>query len=232
MSSPLEAHRPSEKEQVKPRLYLSSFELGDRPDELLRLVGENKRTALIVNSSDWGTDDGRKIRLQKQEANLTALGLIPEEVDLRDYFGKSEELKKKLSEFGLVWLKGGNSFVLKRAMEQSGFDTVIKEMLADDALVYGGFSAGAVVAGKSLKGLEMVDDVAVVPEGYKPEFSWDGLNLVDYSIAPHHKSDHPESAAIDKVVAHFEANNMPYKGLRDGEAIVVEGGTEKVVGGQ
>ena len=217
--------------QPKPRLYLSSYHLGNKPEELLRLVGENKKTALIINSSDWGTDENRRNQLEKQEANLKSIGLNPEEIDLRNYFGKPDELKKKLSEFGLVWLKGGNVFVLKRAIEQSGFDTIIKELLAGDKLVYGGFSAGAVVAGPTLKGIEIVDDAEVVPEGYKPEFSWEGLNLVSYSIAPHHKSEHPESAAMDKVIEHFEENNMPYKGLRDGEAIVVEGGTERVVGG-
>lgn len=33
-----------------------------------------------------------------------------------------ESLEAKLKEFGLVWAVGGNTFLLRRAMRQSGFD--------------------------------------------------------------------------------------------------------------
>jgi dipeptidase E len=102
-------------------------------------------------------------------------------------------------------------------MRQSGFD-----LIQDGALVYGGFSAGAVVATPTLKGIELVDDPHEIPDGYEPEVIWEGLGLYDAAIAPHYKSDHPESAAIDRVVAYFERNNLPYKPLHDGEAIVVK----------
>jgi dipeptidase E len=48
------------------------------------------------------------------------------------------------------------------------------------------------------------------------------LGLVDFSIAPHYRSDHAESAAIENVVAYFVENGMPYRAVRDGEAIVID----------
>lgn len=212
------------------RLCLSSYRLS-HPTELSDLVGNgNRRAAVIANPSDSYPPQGRQERLDREINDIKAIGCVPEELDLRDYFGKADKLKEKLKEFGLVWIKGGNAFVLKRAMEQSGFDVAIKELLADDTLVYAGYSAAAVIAAPTLKGIELVDDATAVPEGYRSEFSWDGLNLVPYSIAPHYKSDHPESAAVDTVVEYFEEHHMPYKTLRDGETILIQEESERLIG--
>ena len=121
------------------RLYLSSYKFGNFTDELIKLVGNNKKVAIIANSRDWSDDKERaKKSLEEQMKNFESLGFSTENLDLRKYFGKREILKKHLSQFGLVWVLGGNTFVLKRAYEQSGFDFVIKEMLFSDKIVYGG----------------------------------------------------------------------------------------------
>ena len=121
------------------RLYLSSYKFGNFSDELIKLVGNNKKVAVIGNSRDWSQDRERTTKgLQEQIQTLNSLGFSAEELDLKKYFGKRETLKKYLSQFGLVWVLGGNTFVLKRAYEQSGFDFVIKEMLFSDKIVYGG----------------------------------------------------------------------------------------------
>jgi len=211
------------------RLYLSSYKLGNFSDELAKLVGNNKRVAVIANSRDGKSDKERAAKsLEEQIEILNSLGFSAEELDLRKYFGKSEALKEHLAGFGLVWVLGGNSFVLKRAYEQSGFDLVIKKMLAEDEIVYAGYSAGVVILSPTMKGLEIVDDPNIVPKGYSSEFSWQGLNLVKYSIAVHYRSDHPESEAVEKEVEYYEQNKIPYKTLSDGEAIVVNGDKEKI----
>jgi len=103
-------------------------------------------------------------------------------------------------------------------------------MLADDAIVYGGYSAGIDMLTPSLHGAELVDDPNVVPDNYNPEIIWEGLGLVAYAIAPHYKSDHPESADIEKSVQFLIDNHVPFIALRDGQAIVVNGEQQKFVG--
>ena len=204
------------------RLYLSSYKFGNYTEELVKLCPGNKKAGVIINAVDWSDDKERVAKsLNDQIEGLKSLGFSTEQIDLRNYFGKAEELKKHLSSFGLVWVYGGNTFVLKRAYEQSGFDRIIKEMLLKNEIVYAGFSAGVVILSKSLKGLEIVDDPNIVPEGYKKDFSWDGLGILDYHIAVHYKSDHPESAGIDKEIEYCEKNNIPYQTLKDGEVIVI-----------
>lgn len=124
--------------------------------------------------------------------------------------------------YGLIWVRGGNVFVLRRAYKESGFDEWLKSQKGNDKLVYAGYSAGVCVLSPSLKGLDLVDDPNVVPEGYKPETVWDGVGLLDFAFIPHYRSNHPESERVEKCVAWCVENNVAYKALHDGEAIIYE----------
>jgi dipeptidase E len=211
------------------RLYLSSFDVGDRPEELVALAGSAKRAAIIVNALDHRPEH-RSGWLKDQTDKLAALGFSVFELDLRQYFGAVATLGALLQQVDLVWINGGNTFILRRAMKQSGFDLLIKDALARDQIVYGGFSAAAVVTAAHLKGLEMVDDPNDVPAGYDPEIAWDGLGLVPFALAVHFKSNHPESELVDREIAFYEENGIPYRTLRDGEALVIDGERQRIVG--
>ncbi|MFY1904827.1 Type 1 glutamine amidotransferase-like domain-containing protein [Achromobacter xylosoxidans] len=126
-------------------------------------------------------------------AELKGIGLDSENLDLRKYFGRPEELERELRRFGMVWVLGGNAFLLMRAMRQGGFSEVIVELLRNDHIAYGGFGAGAVAATPHLRGLELMDDPSQLADQYQNQVVWDGLGLVDFSIVPHYDSDHTES---------------------------------------
>jgi dipeptidase E len=206
------------------RLYLSSQDWGNQPDKLFNLIGESaKKVGIITNSTDLFPEEGTLLRVNRDVEYLKDKGFMAERLDLRNYFDKQNALRKKLNELGLVWIRGGNAFVLRRAMQQSGFDVVIKELLKKDQIVYGGFSAASCVAGATLRGIDIVDDVYSVPDGYQTDILWEGLGLVSFAVAPHYKSDHPESPGIDRTVEYFKDNNIPYKVLRDGEALMING---------
>lgn len=211
------------------RLYLSSYGLGNQPHALVDLLGANKRAAIISNAGDYHTETEIAERIDSDVAAFAAIGIEAQELDLKQYFGKQAELAAALGQYGLVWLRGGNSFVLQRAIDASGFTEVIKTLLAKDEIVYGGYSAGAVVASPNLRGIDIVDDPNMVPEGYSAAVPWQGMHLIDYSIAPHYRSNHPESEAIERTVEYFEHQNMPYRALRDGQVIVIKGSDETVL---
>jgi dipeptidase E len=211
------------------RLYLSSFDLGNRPEELVALVAPARRAAIVVNALD-NRPEPRAAWLSKQTDKLAGLGFTVVELDLRDYFESSSGLGTLLGDIDVAWVNGGNAFILRRAMKQSGFNMLIKSALARDEIVYAGFSAGTVVVSDSLRGLDITDDPNDVPSGYAPEVVWEGLGLVPFAIAVHFKSDHPESAAADREVAFYQTNGIPFRTLRDGEALVVNGDRQEVVG--
>jgi dipeptidase E len=205
------------------RLYLSSYRVGDRAGSLLALLGSGKRATLIENALDLYSAEAREMHRREvydPAAELAALGISSTRLDLRKYFGRAEALADELSKHDLVWVVGGNAFVLRRAMKQSGFDDVIVGMLDNDQIVYGGYSAGAVVAAPSLCGIHLMDDAEDVPSGYEAKTVWDGLGLIDHAIVPHYRSPHPETAAAECTVRHLCGRGLRYRALRDGEVIV------------
>lgn len=211
------------------RLYLSSYKLGNNPQELVALANSGKRLAIILNALD-SYQETRNRFLSEQIDDLQKLGFEVEELDLRNYFGKQKELPDFMNKKDVVWITGGNTFVLRRAMKQSGFDEIIKKLVKEDKIVYAGFSAATVIATPDLHGLDITDDPNVVPLSYDPEIIWDGLGFIDFSVAVHYKSDHPESHLTDKEVEYYKEHNIPFKTLRDGEVLIKNGEAIKIVG--
>lgn len=213
------------------RLYLSSHRLGERAGSLIAMLGgaRGARAAVIANGLDGASSMARKIYLSEvfdPIAELGSLGISAEELDLRAYFGSPAALRNRLRSFDLVWVMGGNSFILRRAMEQSRFDRVIEDMLASDAIIYGGEGAGAVVAGPNLMGFELAHDPWDIPESYDESVVWNGLSLVPFTIVPHFRSNHPDSAVAEKLVNYLRARRLPYRALCDGEVVVTTSARE------
>lgn len=204
------------------KLYLSSYGLGDHPQRLADQVGVNNKVAVIANARDFSTDIRRRSEGVKTEIrNLRALGLQANEVDLRNYFHRPRELAKELEKYGMVWVIGGNTFILRKALKESGMDKWLISQKDNENFVYAGYSAGVCVLSPSLRGLELVDDPHRTADGYNQETVWEGLGLIDFAIAPHYHSDHPESKMIDKVVDYYVTTGIKHRTLHDGEVIIL-----------
>ena len=213
------------------RLYLSSFRMGDHPEYLTALAGESGRSAVVIaNALDDAPAGVRRSGVEDELAGLAGLGFDAVELDLRDYFGHQQRLRRDLSGFCLAWLRGGNVFMLRYALFRSGGDVIFRDLLAADTLVYAGYSAGACVLSPSLRGLEAVDDAAAVTRVYGAEPVRDGLGLLDEAFVPHYRSPgHPETAAIELVVARYAADGVAYRALRDGQVLLVNGADTAIV---
>jgi dipeptidase E len=212
-------------------LYLSSFRMGDHPEHLVALLGKDGcRSVVIANAMDDAPPDVRRAGVERELAALAGLGVTAAELDLRDYFGQQQRLRQDLAGIAMAWLRGGNTFMLRYALDRSGADEVFRELLAADALVYAGYSAGACVLSPSLRGLELVDDADAVTRAYGSPPPWDGLALLDEAFVPHYRSPgHPETSAIEAVVTRYRAEGIAYRTLHDGQALLVNGPDAKLV---
>ena len=143
------------------KFYLSSYGLGNETEKLKKLVTKGK-IGYIPNARDFtGADPERRAKRNDNDmGSLRALGLEVELVDLRNYFGKQDELKNKLAELGAILISGGNVFVLRQAMKLSGLDEILKELLNTDFL-YAGYSAAGCVLAPDLKGMELVNPLDI-----------------------------------------------------------------------
>lgn len=203
------------------KLFLSSEGVA-RPDLLEELIGGKGRVALINNALDTHPAVLTAASRAALAAQFVLLGYEPVEVDLRTYEGKTEELRTLLRSCSLMWCAGGNSFWLRYVMKTSGFDSIIKDLLAE-GIVYGGWSAGIVVAGPSLHPIELMDD----PDK-APEVIYEGLGLIDCFLWPHwgrEKYAHLEEEGLKRM------REMPYEclQLQDGEVVIVQNGTRSRV---
>ncbi|MFA6064534.1 MAG: Type 1 glutamine amidotransferase-like domain-containing protein [archaeon] len=208
--------------------YLTSYHFGKAFKEFGKMAPKNKKVAVISNAVDYYTDQKRKEKSQKKIfKKLIEVGLKPETVDLKDYFGKKKKLEKKLKEFGAFWIKGGNTFFLRKAMELSGFDKIFAKLVKKKNLLYGGSSAGVCILGPDLRGIELVDSIKKKPYGKKVNFT--ALGVFDYYFLPHYKSKHPEMAKIKVVMNHYIKQKKLFKTIQDGETIIIKNGMERIV---
>lgn len=201
------------------RLFLSSYRLGDDPGRLTALLRTGRPAAIVANAVDELPAAARAGCVLSEVRSLAGLGLTAEEVDLRAYREAPERLAADLERFELIWVRGGNTFVLRAALALSGGDAVLTELLRRDAVVWGGYSAGACVLAPDLRGLDLVDDPGAVRGCYGTEPPWTGLGLIDHAIVPHFGSE-LGGAEVDRLAARYRREGVPHRTLRDGEVIV------------
>lgn len=204
------------------KLYLSSKSIPS-PDDLAALIGkpiEAISVALIPNSKDFFAEHARSYLVNDFVIYMKQLSLNVEIVDLREY-SDVETLKQRLASHDLIWAMGGNTFNLRYEMKRSGFEKIIRELL-DEGVVYGGDSAGALVAGISIAGIESAD---------KPQFAKEvineGLNLVPFFFLPH--VDSPGYAHVIPVFKGLHQDGDNIIELKDSQAFIFDGGSHRIV---
>jgi len=119
-----------------------------------------------------------------------------------------------------VFVGGGNTFRLLNALYQNDLLTALRRRIAQ-GVPYIGSSAGAIVAGPSLK---TTKDMPIV----EPP-SFDALGLVPFQISPHYLDPDPSSKHMgetqeERILQFLEENDAPVAGLREGAMLRIDGG--------
>lgn len=200
-------------------LYLSSYRLGNEEEFLKKWVkSHDKKVLIIINAQDiYPDDDLREERNLNKCADLLQVGFEPEILDLREYFNKPHELRRKLANYRTFYVIGGNTFVLRRAMMMSGFDKYLHDISSNDEYLYIGYSAGICVLGHDLHGVSLEDDPYIDPYGLK-EVIWNGVGLIDFMPIPHYGTY--DSSYSTEV--YMKEHGQKYQALRDGEVIIMK----------
>jgi len=183
---------------------------------LVRTGGRPARVILVANAKDHGTQARRVAKVAQVSGVLAAAGITVQELDLREHIDPSL-LADHLAGAAAVWACGGNTFWLMHVMRASGFDVALRASLAA-GLVYGGESAGAIVAGPSLRGLDLIDDPSVSPNPSQP-----GLGLVRFVPWPHWGSGVDRPSPVSRAAVTRAVRPNPVMFLNDGQVAVVSG---------
>jgi len=197
------------------KLYLSSYRIPELT-ALTTLVGKqpaDTTVALIPNAKDYYAPRARGVKIRLVQGYLEALGFTVAVVDLQDYPRSPEKLKEQLQRCDMLWVMGGNPFNLREAMEASGFNTIITDVI-EAGVVFAGESAGACIAGTSLHGIDLIDD----PE-YAETVLWDGLELSPHYFIPHADNEEMRDG-IQQIIA--EHKNDPHAVVLNDDQVWVE----------
>lgn len=189
------------------RLFLTSHDFGSHKDALLSLMGAGRKALMITNARDYYPNYKKLSDVSEKMEVMKEAGIEVEELDLRRYFGKKEELATFIDMYNpdLIFAIGGNIFLLATAYHLSGFDEIIIEALKQDKYVYGGNSAGAMVTANNLEYYSYGHIVPeVVSDIYGVDAVLDGLGLMDKYIIAH--ADVPK---------HQETTNVCRKRIED-----------------
>lgn len=204
------------------KLYLSSCGI-PTPDNLAKLLGKplsETSMVLIPNAQDYYNQRAWTVKVNRAVAEMESLGFKVTVVDLRLY-GDAQTLQRVLQNHDLIWVLGGNTFVLRYQMRRSGFEDIITDLL-EGGIVYGGDSAGALAAGLSIAGIESADD----PE-FAEEVIENGLCLVPFVILPH--VDNPEFADVVPKVKSLRQSKKDVIELTDSQAVIFDDHTHRVI---
>ena len=206
------------------KYYLSSYKFGNEVEKLKQMLAQGAKIGHINNAKDWTTASSeiKAQHLKEEIAFLDSLGFKNEHLDLKNYFGKEQELRIKLEELDGIWICGGMVFSLRQAMRISGFDNIFPDLQKRKDFFWGGYSAGVVILCDSLKYFELVDMPNDFPFKEIKEQIYEGLGLFKYGIFPHYNSNHHESELIAKEVWRAIENRWLFKVMKDGEVIIME----------
>ncbi|AOS63936.1 dipeptidase PepE [Actinoalloteichus hymeniacidonis] len=136
-----------------------------------------------------------------------------------------------LAEAAGIFVGGGNSFRLLRALQRGGLIEAIRTAVGRGAR-YGGASAGTNMACPTLR---TTNDMPIVePMGFAT------LGLIDFQINPHYQDPIPDSSHMgesrqQRIAEFLEENDVPVLGLREGawlrvsdDSIVLRGHTARL----
>lgn len=207
------------------RLFLSSMAISaTQAPAFTALVGKEPSAitlALIENAADVYDDDSVDW-VDENRAAIMSHGYEVEIVDLRKYKSNTAALRTKLSSKDAIWLGGGNTYYLRWILRETGADTIIQELVAAGT-VYGGGSAGALVAGPTIDYFQKADDPANAPE-----VILDGLHLTETVVVPHIGN---EKYGIIMLEAdkQLQANGYNTICIDDSQACIINGSEQRVL---
>lgn len=156
-----------------------------------------------------------KVKNTMRENNISF-----EEIDIE---GKSkDELLNFFKDKNIIHVEGGNTFYLLKAIRESDFAEVLKELL-NEGKIYIGTSAGAYVMCPTI-------EVANWDESGRDRFGLIGfsaLNYVPFVLKVHYK-DERENEIKEKM----KTLKYPLRILKDGQGIIAEDDKYTFVGGE
>ena len=141
------------------------------------LKGISKKNALVITTAAENKSKNKYSILSKKQ--LLSYGIKKVE-----FFDLEKNKNINLSNFGIVYVCGGNTFKLMKCVNNSNFTDNIKKFLKGNNL-YLGVSAGSIILGPSI---EIANCGKDGDENIVNLKNLNGMNILPFSVSPHFKT--------------------------------------------
>jgi dipeptidase E len=177
--------------------------------EIRALLADTKRVLFVPYA--LADRDGYA---DKARSRFAAIGYEVESIH------RADDPRRAVDEAEAIFIGGGNTFRLLKALYDTQILERIRRRVADD-MPYIGSSAGSNVAGPTIK---TTKDMPIVEP---PSFN--ALGLVPFQISPHFLDPDPHSTHMgetqeERIMQFLEENTTPVAGLREGAMVLCAAG--------
>ncbi len=207
------------------KLFLSSHGITENLSlSFLDLVGKKAtdiKFAHVVNAADT-YPAGKRGFVDDVRKQFKNIGLRTDEIDLRKVSNGNDPYRQ-FSRYDVIWFGGGNAFYLRYILKKTRLDGAIKRLIKEGT-VYGGDSAGAIIATPTLKYVDLIDEPDDAPEVIE-----EGLGLVDFAIVPHWGYEKYQSK-LKQMRDSLTKEGYRVKVISDNQAVRVIDNSVKIVG--
>ena len=187
-------------------------------EEILKILPKPANQLKLAHIITASKPELNKDYVIKDEMKMSDLGFKVENIDIE---GKSEtELRNILKDKDIICVQGGSTFYLLKAVRNSGFDKVVKELI-DQGKIYIGISAGSYIICPTI-------EQAIWKHQERDFFGMTdlaGLNLVPFIVIAHFEEKY--RLMIEEAA---KKTKYPVVALSDTQAILIEDDKYKLVG--
>lgn len=124
--------------------------------------------------------------------------------------------KEFLSNYDFIFVSGGTAYILTYWMKKTGSLEIIRELIRDDKIVYGGESAGAIFAYKEIDTYKELDHPERAPEKVD-----EGLDVIDFAPIPHWKNQEFQEG-LQNIKNKFEEKGVKTYTITDEQGLFVD----------
>lgn len=185
----------------------------------LKIKGKPLHKFKLSYITTAGNDVPNRNYLERHRARMSELGFDFTELDIE---GKDEQqIRQALADKDAVYVEGGNTFYLLKAVQESGFDKVVKDLILN-GLIYMGASAGAYIACPTIEMATWKNPTKFNRHGVT---DFTAMNLVPFLVTVHYTPEYRE--LLQEKIYNCQ---YPVKILADDQALLVQDGQVKFVG--
>ncbi len=164
--------------------------------------------------------EDEKFYTVKSMDDLQAVGINPVWYSLK--FKTKEQIRNELADADVIWVNGGNTFYLLDVARRVGFIDVCDDLVRNKGVMYGGTSAGSILATPSIDIAGWGDDADPNDVGMQ---NFDALNFVNILTQVHY------NPSLHKTMLLEKKSSTPIYAVEDGGAVEVNDETVTTHGG-